>query len=280
MPERPAQRVRGPGRLEGHLRGAARRRRAGGGIEYLVGALRGRGARRGARVGQRHVAGAEGARRGGHELADGAAAADRDPAPGQAAGAQHGVARHRQRFQQRAAGVAQGIAEPVAVGGRHRLQFAQRAVGRRIAGRAAEVAHLRAQVAAPAPAPGAAQTRLRGIDRHPIAGPQALHRAPGRHHLAGNFVAEHERAGRHERPHPAVAVVVDVAAADPDPLDAQYHFVGGRRRIGPPLAAQVAPAVQYPGEHDAATLYRRRAPVSRYTQAHAMLSSSYVNHAR
>ena len=57
-------------------------------------------ARRRARVGHGHVAGAEGACHGRHELADGAAAAHRDPASGHSTGTQHGVTGHRQRLQQ------------------------------------------------------------------------------------------------------------------------------------------------------------------------------------
>jgi hypothetical protein len=82
------------------------------------------------------------------------------------------------------------------------------------------------------------------VNRHGLTLTQASHTRPECLDRSREFVAENERRGRHTRADVAVAVIVDIRAAQPNSSDAHQHLTYARLRFWEVVVLQRARPVQ------------------------------------
>jgi hypothetical protein len=208
-------------------------------------------------VGDRDVRGAGEPDREGHHAADRARAGDQHALAEQVAGAVRRVQRDRERLGHRDLGERHVGRHRDALLLRHQEELAERAVHVREHARAAEEAHVRAQVLASLAAAGASPAGPRGIDRDPVAGLDAGHARTGGGDDPGGLVAGDQRLADHEAAVAAVEVVVHVGAADAGRAEPDQHLAGAGLRRGHVDDPQVFGPVDLALEHPSPPVARR-----------------------
>jgi len=159
------------------------------------------------------------------------------------------VQRDRERLEHRPRGVIQIRRQHVALIGADGNVLRKCAIGGWPGARAAEHDGRAAEVAAPRLAVIADPARAGRIRGDPRADRQVLHSVADRGDLRREFVAEHERAGRHKRAAAPVLEIVQVGAADAGAANAQQHHPRLQFGRGPGLDFDRLGRFQYGGAH-------------------------------
>jgi len=196
-------------------------------------------------VGDGDVAAAESARDLQREQTDGARSGHEHAHPGADTRLAARPIRHRERFEQGARDRAHRVGQRRDEVCRHRHVLDERAVD----GRRREKAHVGAQVVGAAAALLAGTARDARLDAHARSEELRRGSCPDLDDGASGLVAENERLLDDELADSAVAVVVNVGAADADRLDSHEHVVGSRCRHLALLDDDVAGGAQYARAH-------------------------------
>src|SRR6185437_10596868 len=178
----------------------------------------------------------------------------------QIAAAIHRVQRHGERLGKRYLAKRDIAFDRIALALAHHETLAEESLRVRKHARAAEKAHVLAELLAAAAAIGAASARMRGADRDLVADLDARHAFADRDDDGRRLVPGNKRLAHDEAAVPALVEIVQIGTADAAGAERQQHLASTGRRLVLRLDAQILFCMNAARQHALAPSLSLRVP--------------------